>query len=167
MRTINNGDFGMFFGVYVFGVYGDDATLNLRVKDSETSYNRLSGFYIQSFGSIDFEVEGFFNSRYNGGSGMYFENYNLLEGEMKVKGVVNIYKNKYYGLRMADTAVNVVVDKGGALNSCRNGFEDIYNGGSGTFSGDGYTCGTGSNSGTGPSGANLPVCKACPSCPSE
>eukprot|EP00985_Skeletonema_marinoi_P023437 scaffold15652_cov83-Skeletonema_marinoi.AAC.1 len=166
VRTINNGGNGMFFGVY------GDATLILRVKDSETSYNEFSGFYILELtgtgaGHVDFEVEGFFNSRYNGGNGMVFNNYNLLEGEMKVKGVVNLYKNKYYGFSMGGT-VNVVVDKRGALNSCSNNQVDIYNEGIGTFSGDGYTCGAEGNSGTGgPSGANLPVCKACPSCPDE
>lgn len=153
----------MFFNVLA------DATMILRVKDSETSYNKGAGF--SSFGSIDFEVEGFFNSRYNGGNGMFF--FEFSEGEIKVKGVVNLYKNNIYGLIMFDTAVNVVVDKGGALNSCSNdqseiGYEDIYNIGSGTFSGNGYTCGAEGNSGTGGStGANLPVCKACPSCPSE
>ena len=149
-----------------FGVHGD-ATLILRVKDSETSYNGGTGFYIQGQGSnghVDFELEGFFNSRYNGGNGMSFLYFS--EGEIKVKGVVNIYKNRYVGFRMGGP-VNVVVDKRGALNSCSNDqdgndLEDIYNGGSGTFSGDGYTCGT-----NGPSGANLPDCKACPSCPDE
>mmetsp|Transcript_25459 Transcript_25459/g.39113 ORF Transcript_25459/g.39113 Transcript_25459/m.39113 type:complete len:155 (+) Transcript_25459:995-1459(+) len=152
-----------------FDVFAD-ATMILRVKDSETSYNGLSGFFIQgSNRRVDFEVEGFFNSRYNEGSGMFVFSRTL----MMVKGVVNLYKNKYSGLIIfSATTVNVVVDKRGALNSCsndqsENGYEDIYNGGSGTFSGDGYTCGTGGNSGTGPSGANLPVCKACPSCPSE
>ncbi|KAK1741194.1 hypothetical protein QTG54_008446 [Skeletonema marinoi] len=165
VRTINNGGIGMYFNVLA------DATMILRVKDSETSYNGLSGFVIGggTNGHVDFELEGFFNSRYNEGSGMYF--YYFSEEEIKVKGVVNIYKNKYYGFFMGAT-VNVVVDKRGALNSCSNGqggsiFKDIYNDGSGTFSGDGYTCGTEGNSGTGPSGANLPDCKACPSCPSE
>jgi len=148
-----------------------DATMILRVKDSETSYNKVAGFLSSIFGSIDFELEGFFNSRYNEGNGMTLNNYNLLEGEIKVKGVVNLYKNKNYGFLMGGP-VNVVVDKGGALNSCSNGqggsiFKDIFNGGSGTFSGDGYTCGTEGNPGTGPSGANLPDCKACPLCPSE
>ena len=167
VRSINNG-YGMYFNVL------DEAILNLRVKDSETSYNKGGGFYIYSTGSIDFEVEGFFNSRYNGFDGMAFFNSLPFEGEMKVKGVVNLYKNSWRGFYM-DGAVNVVVDKGGALNSCSNDqggyiFEslDIYNDGSRTFSGDGYTCGTEGNSGTGgPPGANLPVCEACPSCPSE
>jgi hypothetical protein len=152
-----------------------DTTMILRVKDSETSYNYFNGFYASAAGSIDFEVEGFFNSRYNGGNGMaFFLPPNLpVKGEMKVKGVVNLYKNARYGLFMLATALNVVVDKRGALNSCsndqsKNGFEDIYNIGSGTFSGVGYTCGTEDNSGTGSStGANLPDCEACPSCPSE
>ena len=155
----------------------DEAILNLRVKDSETSYNYFNGFYAtaSAAGSIDFEVEGFFNSRYNGGNGMaFFLPPNLpVKGEMKVKGVVNLYKNARCGFYMDTTALNVVVDKRGALNSCSNdqdgnGLPDIFNQGSGTFSGDGYTCGTEGNSGTGGStGANLPVCKACPSCPSE
>jgi len=155
--------------------------MNLRVKDSETSYNAVDGVAIGGRGAngngyFDFELEGFFNSRYNEGNGMYFLNISPLGGEMKVKGVVNLYKNKYYGLYMRRaTAVNVVVDKRGALNSCSNDqdgndWEDIFiYGDSGTFSGDGYTCGTeGGNPGTGgPSGANLPVCEYCPSCPSE
>ena len=161
----------MFFNVLA------DATMILRVKDSETSYNGFTGFDIfgvTGAGHVDFEVEGFFNSRYNEGYGMDF--FYFSEGEIKVKGVVNLYKNKFSGLGIFAgfrTAVNVVVDKRGALNSCSNNqvgfvFKDIFNGGSGTFSGDGYTCGTGGNSGTGGStGANLPVCKACPSCPSE
>mmetsp|Transcript_27693 Transcript_27693/g.41587 ORF Transcript_27693/g.41587 Transcript_27693/m.41587 type:complete len:446 (-) Transcript_27693:186-1523(-) len=168
VRTINNGETGMVFIVLA------DTTMILRVKDSETSYNKVAGFLSSSFGSIDFELEGFFNSRYNGGNGMYFIYFSELE--IKVKGVVNLYKNKYHGLFMGGTVnvnVNVVVDKRGALNSCSNNqdgsnFKDIYISGSGTFSGVGYTCGAEGNSGTGgPSGANLPDCKACPSCPSE
>mmetsp|Transcript_12420 Transcript_12420/g.18529 ORF Transcript_12420/g.18529 Transcript_12420/m.18529 type:complete len:444 (+) Transcript_12420:92-1423(+) len=166
VRSISNNGYGMFFESDV------DTTMILRVKDSETSYNKgggLGSVLGAAGGSIDFEVEGFFNSRYNGYDGVF-----LRVGEMKVKGVVNLYKNRERGLYVG-SAVNVVVDKGGALNSCSNnqggyifGSLDIYNDGSGTFSGDGYTCGTEDNSGTGSStGANLPVCKACPSCPSE
>eukprot|EP00984_Skeletonema_dohrnii_P025595 scaffold14778_cov151-Skeletonema_dohrnii-CCMP3373.AAC.4 len=147
VRSINNGRYGMYFSY-------DEATLNLRVKDSETSYNEGSGFYATTTftagGYVDFEVEGFFNSRYNEDSGMGFLNFSPLEGEMKmkVKGVVNIYKNRLDGLYMG-SGVNVALDKRGALNSCSNDdqdgsgfYKDIYNDGSGTFSGDGYTCGT-------------------------
>mmetsp|Transcript_27688 Transcript_27688/g.41571 ORF Transcript_27688/g.41571 Transcript_27688/m.41571 type:complete len:448 (-) Transcript_27688:186-1529(-) len=170
VRSINNVRHGMYVVV--------SDTLNLRVKDSETSYNGRNGMFIEGSisnpgGYLNFELDGFFNSRYNS-LGLGVDNADW-EGEMRVKGVVNIYKNKYYGLGIfsATTAVNVVVDKRGALNSCSNNqdgsnFKDIYISGSGTFSGVGYTCGAEGNSGTGgPSGANLPDCKACPSCPSE
>jgi hypothetical protein len=151
------------------------ATLNVRVKDSETSYNGSSGIYIGSeitSAYVDFEVEGVFNSRYNDiGMKFVFVSPNL-EGEMRVKGVVNIYGNKSDGFSLGYSEVDVVVEKKGAFNSCNNNqsggsFLDIVNEGSGTFSGDGYTCGTEGNPGTGPPGANLPVCEACPSCLSE
>eukprot|EP00984_Skeletonema_dohrnii_P021653 scaffold10859_cov95-Skeletonema_dohrnii-CCMP3373.AAC.7 len=161
VRSINNGFRGMTF------TPADDATLNVRVKDSETSYNGSSGIYIDgeiSSAYVDFELEGFFNSRYND-IGMNFGSPKL-EGEMRVKGVVNIYGNKSDGFSLGYSEVDVVVQKKGAFNSCNNNqsggsFLDIVNEGSGTFSGDGYTCGTG------PLGANLPDCEDCPSCPSE
>eukprot|EP00984_Skeletonema_dohrnii_P024901 scaffold14036_cov95-Skeletonema_dohrnii-CCMP3373.AAC.5 len=173
VRSNDNGGDGMHFG-------GSDATyywLKVIAKDSETNYNQYTGFSIAGGDTtrnveLELEFEGFFNSRYNGKYGMIFDDFIDLDGEMNVKGVVNLYKNERNGFEI-ESGLNVVVDvsEGGFLNSCDNdqsgdGFKDIFNDGTGTFSfvggdwsGDGYACGS-----AGPPGADLPYCKACP-CP--
>jgi len=173
VRSNDNGGDGMHFGE-------SDATyywLKVIAKDSETNYNQYTGFSIAGGDTtrnveLELEFEGFFNSRYNGKYGMIFGEFNDLDGEMNVKGVVNLYKNGGNGFKM-QSGLDVVVDvgEGGFLDSCDNdqggvGFTDIFNDGTGTFSfvggdwsGDGYACGS-----AGPPGADLPYCKACP-CP--
>ena len=164
VRSINNVRHGMYVVV--------SDTLNLRVKDSETSYNGRKGMFIEGSisnpgGYLNFELDGFFNSRYNS-LGLVVDNADW-EGEMRVKGVVNIYGNKYYGYQNDDNGayVNVVVEKKGAFNSCNNNQSgsgaaaDIFNRGDGTFSGN-FFCGTAV---AGSIGANLPDCEDCPSCP--
>jgi len=157
VKSNHNGGSGMFFA-------GEDVTLKVEVKDSETSNNSGSGIGILKLGSsdaaVDLELDGII-SRYNGNYGLFVSS---VTGDVKVKGDVNLYKNGLSGFYVG-SAVDVVVERRGALNSCgnlasRSSDVDIRSAGLATFSGNGYTCDS-----TSPNLSDIITCDPCPTCP--
>jgi len=148
VQSSHNGGHGMTFR-------GSNVTLEMQIKDSETSSNGLDGIFISRV-SVDVyaavDQDGIIR-RYNKFFGLYIAS---ITGDMKVKGAVNLYKNRDDGFVLFRAGVDVVVERRGALNSCGN--LDIDINGVGTFSGNGYTCNS-----TSPS--NIITCDPCPNCP--
>jgi len=115
-RSNNNGS-GMRFNI---GSY-----VTLKLKDSETSNNDVDGIDISTSGGsgpAKVDLEGSIISRYNRDGGMHFTTCRRgCSGDtldVTVKGVLNSYKNGEHGL-LIGRRVNVVVEKGGYLNSCK------------------------------------------------
>jgi len=156
VKSNQNEGNGMYFG-------GENVKLEVKVTDSETSNNSESGIYISTFeAATDVELDGFI-SRYNGDHGLRVSSYDTAGGEVKVKGDVNLYKNGKSGFSVSN-AVDVVVERRGALNSCGNLASgssdvdaDIRSSSLATFSGNGYTCNS-----TSPNLSDIITCSTCP-----
>eukprot|EP00984_Skeletonema_dohrnii_P032672 scaffold27186_cov78-Skeletonema_dohrnii-CCMP3373.AAC.2 len=155
VQSSHNGGHGMTFR-------GSNVTLEMQIKDSETSSNGLDGIFISRV-SVDVyaavDQDGIIR-RYNKFFGLYIAS---ITGDMKVKGAVNLYKNRDDGFVLFRAGVDVVVERRGALNSCGNlGNADIKveDAALATFSGNGYTCNS-----TSPNLSNIITCDPCPNCP--